>query len=66
METTIKLSNGKIFNLLEDNFTSQDYRELSGAEIRNVRGLQEELMMEKSYDEAIKFYEETGILLGFY
>lgn len=28
METTIKLSNGKIFNLLEDNFTSQDYHEL--------------------------------------
>lgn len=66
METTIKLSNGKFFNLLEDNFTFQDYHELSGTEIRDIGGLQEELMMEKSYGEAIKFYEETGILSGFY
>ena len=47
METTIKLSNGKIFNLLENNFTSQDYKELSSVEIKKVRSLQEELVMEK-------------------
>lgn len=66
METIIKLSNRRIFNLLEDNFTPQDYHELCGIEIRNVRDLQEELVMERSYDKAVKFYEETGILLGFY
>lgn len=64
METTIRLSNGRVFNLLEDDFTSQDYRELSGVEIRYVRGLQEVLIAEKSYDEFIKIYEETGLLIG--
>ena len=64
METTIRLSNGRVFNLLEDDFTSQDYRKLSGVEIRYVRGLQEVLIAEKSYDEFIKIYEETGLLIG--
>lgn len=64
MKTTIRLSNGRVFNLLEDDFTSQGYRELSGVEIRYVRGLQEVLIAEKSYDEFIKIYEETGLLIG--
>jgi hypothetical protein len=33
----IKLSNGRIFNLLEDDLTTQDYRELSGVEVRELR-----------------------------
>lgn len=66
METTIKLSNGRDFNLLKDDFTSQDYRELSGVEIRYVRGLQEEAVMENSYDELTKSFGETGYLIGYY
>ena len=66
MRTTIKLSNGKVFNLSDDGFTSQDYRELSGTEIRYVRGQQEELILEKSYNEFLKIYEKTGILIGIY
>ena len=40
MNDTIKLSNGKGFNLLEDNLTAQDYKELSGIEVRKIRHLQ--------------------------
>ena len=40
MNDTIKLSNGKTFNLLKDDLTTQDYKELSGIEVRKVRHLQ--------------------------
>ena len=39
----IKLSNGRIFNLLEDDLTTQDYRELSGVEVRELREKQQKL-----------------------
>lgn len=40
MNNIIKLPNGRIFNLLEDDLTTQDYRELSGVEVRELRRLQ--------------------------
>jgi len=43
MSNIIKLSNGRIFNLLEDDLTTQDYRELSGVEVRELREKQQKL-----------------------
>lgn len=43
MNNVIKLSNGRIFNLLEDDLTTQDYRELSGVEVRELREKQQKL-----------------------
>lgn len=39
MNNIIKLPNGRMFNLLEDDLTTQDYRELSGVEVRELRKL---------------------------
>ena len=39
-ENTIKLSNGRIFNLIEDKLTTQDIRELSGVEVRWIEDKQ--------------------------
>jgi hypothetical protein len=47
MNKTIKLSNGKILDLTKDDLTIQDIRESSGVEVRCVRKLQEEILIEK-------------------
>ena len=61
----IKLSNGRIFNLLEDDLTTQDYRELSGVEVRELREKQQKLfniLQAKKREEILK---RTGQLTGF-
>ena len=65
MNNIIKLSNGRIFNLLEDDLTTQDYRELSGVEVREIREKQQKLfnfLQAKKREEILK---RTGQLTGF-
>ena len=65
MNNIIKLSNGRIFNLLEDDLTTQDYRELSGVEVREIREKQKKLfniLQAKKREEILK---RTGQLTGF-
>ena len=65
MNNIIKLSNGRIFNLLEDDLTTQDYREPSGVEVREIREKQQKLfniLQAKKREEILK---RTGQLTGF-
>ena len=65
MNNIIKHSNGRIFNLLEDDLTTQDYRELSELEVREIREKQQKLfniLQAKKREEILK---RTGQLTGF-
>lgn len=66
MNNIITLPNGKVFNFEKDELTTEDYRILSGVEVRHIRGLQEKAVAEKFYNEAQELYDETGIIIGMY
>ena len=60
----IKLSFGKIFNLLEDELTTEDIRRMSGEEVRKIEALQETVLIEKELKESEKIYKETGCIIS--
>lgn len=66
MNNIITLPNGKVFNFEKDELTTQDYRILSGVEVRRIKGLQEKVVTEKFYNEAQELYDENGIIIGMY
>jgi len=61
MSETIKLSNGKTFNLLKDTLTAQDFKELSGEEVRKVEHLQ---ML--AYNNKFMKEKESGLIPPLY
>jgi hypothetical protein len=65
MSNIIKLSNGRIFNLLEDDLTTQDYRELFGVEVRELREKQQKLFNVLQAEKMTMFLKETGIPMGY-
>ena len=65
-DNIIKLSNGRIYTLLEDNLTTQDYRELSGVEVREIRYMESILRCERWAKKTEEIYEKTGLLVCFF
>lgn len=54
--TIIKLSTGKVLNLLDDDLTTEDIRAMSGKEVRMVRDLQWKIAIERSDKELMESY----------
>ena len=65
MNNTIKLPNGRIFDLTKDDLTTEDYRSLSGVEVRHIRKLQEEIILAECAEKSKKYLEETGLFVGY-
>ena len=65
MNNTIKLPNGRIFDLTKDDLTTEDYRSLSGVEVRHIRKLQEEIILAECAEKFNKYLEETGLFVGY-
>ena len=64
MNKIITLSNGRVFDLEKDNLTTEDYRCLSGVEIRHIRDLQTEFVIQRCVEKQ-KEYLKEGLLVGF-
>ena len=62
MNNTITLPNGRVFNLLEDDLTTEDYKSLSGVQVRHVRNLIEE-SFEDRHSEIL---ENEELLISYY
>ena len=58
----IKLSSGRLLNLLEDDLTTEDIRCMSGEEVRKIRSLQEEIAIEKGLEECRKKIGENQFI----
>ena len=64
MNNTITLPNGRVFNLETDNLTTEDYRCLSGVEVRHIRSLQNKFVLAR-WAEKQKEYFKEGIIVGY-
>lgn len=64
MNKIITLPNGRVFDLEKDNLTTEDYRCLSGAEVRHIRDLQNEFVIQRCVEKQ-KEYLKKGLLVGF-
>lgn len=61
----IKLSSGKLFNLLKDKLTAQDMRYMSGEEVRKIESMLEEIAIEKGCEEAEKIFKNTEFIISY-
>lgn len=51
MNNIITLPNGRIFDLSKDDLTTEDYKVLSGEEVRHIRQLQDLFIKQKWVEE---------------
>ncbi len=64
MNKIITLPNGRVFDLEKDNLTTEDYRCLSGVEVRHIRDLQNEFVIQRCVEKQ-KEYLKKGLFVGF-
>ena len=64
MNKTITLPNRRVFNLETDELTTEDYRCLSGVEVRHIRNLQEQFVLQRCLKKQQE-YLKKGLLVGF-
>lgn len=50
MSNIVILSNERIFNLEKDDFIPEDYKTLSGIEVRHVRNLQHNYIISRDFE----------------
>ena len=63
MNNTITLPNGRIFDLEKDDLTTEDYRCLSGEQVRYIRSLQQGFVLARCLEKQ-REYGEKGILVA--
>lgn len=64
MNKTITLPNGRVFDLEKDELTTEDYRCLSGVEVRHIRELQQQFVLARCVEKQ-KEYLREGLLVGY-
>ncbi len=64
MNNTITLPNGRIFDLTKDDLTTEDYKCLSGVEVRHIRNLQEQFILQRCVEKQQEYLNE-GLLVGY-
>lgn len=65
MNNTITLPNGRIFDLEKDELTTEDYRYLSGVEVRHIRMLQEKIIRQRWVEKSKNLLKEKGLIIGY-
>lgn len=63
MNKIITLSNGRVFDLEKDDLTTEDYKCLSGVEVRHIRNLQEQFVLQRWVKKQQEYLKE-GLLAG--
>ena len=62
----IKLPNGRDFDLSKDKLTTEDYKALSGVEVRYIRSLQEKIVQAQWAEEQKKYFKNGQRLFGIF
>lgn len=64
MNNTITLPNGRVFDFTKDDLTTEDYRCLSGVEVRHIRQLQDWFIKQKWAEEQKEYFK--GRIVGIF